>query len=74
MVHIQFSDLKIGRVSGSSGIFEGSNIQWKYKHYAKLNQTFGSVRGKQCLISNVQATLDDGDTFDFQTVRHPAKM
>jgi len=68
MVRIQFHDLRIGTVSGSSGIFQGRNLQWKTKHAAKQNLAFGTVNGRQCVISDVRASLDDGDRFDAQSI------
>jgi len=69
MVRIQFHNLHIGSVTGSSGVFHGSNVQWKYKHIAKQNQAFGTVNGKNCLLSDFRVSLNDSDPFDaFSTV------
>ena len=64
MVQIRFQDLQIGHVASSSGVFSGSNRQWGYKHSSKQNQAFGTVDGKHCSISNVNASLNDRDDID----------
>ncbi|WP_282939530.1 hypothetical protein [Paenibacillus sp. RC67] len=74
MVRIHFYDLQIGTVSGSSGIFQGSNVQWKYKHTAKQNQAFGTVNGKQLFISDFRSSLGDNDQFDSLSIIKPRKM
>ncbi|GGF98138.1 hypothetical protein [Paenibacillus abyssi] len=69
MVRIRYQDIHIESLSKSSGIYSGSNIQWKFKHIAKQNQAFGTVNGKACSISNVRASLNDNDQYDLLFMR-----
>ncbi|TVY02054.1 hypothetical protein [Cohnella terricola] len=71
MVRIQFHNLHIGTVSNSSGVFHGSNVQWKYKHAAKQNQAFGTVNGKNCFLSGVRVSLNDSDPIDTYSSVNP---
>lgn len=64
MVRIIFQNLSVGTVSKSSGIFSGSNVQWGYKQAGKQNQGFGSVSGRNCFVSDMDASLDDQDQSD----------
>ncbi|MCZ8511002.1 hypothetical protein O9H85_00840 [Paenibacillus filicis] len=64
MMHIQFRDIQVRTVSKSSGIFTGSNMQWKFKQHSKQNQSMGTVTGHHCLITDLRAEIDDGDDFD----------
>ncbi|CAG7637476.1 hypothetical protein ACFQI7_07725 [Paenibacillus allorhizosphaerae] len=72
MVRIQFQDLRVETVSGSSGIFSGSNSQHKFKHAAKQNQAFGTISGESCIVSDVQASLDDRDRIDMHNAGKPS--
>ena len=75
MPRIQFKDLRIHTVSNASGIFFGSNWNGSSKQAAKRNQSFGTVNGKLCRISDFRASLEDRDRLDFHSAVKPsAKM
>ncbi|WP_027092565.1 hypothetical protein [Cohnella thermotolerans] len=64
MVDIRFGEFRVGSVVQSSGIFAGSNTQWKMKHASKENQAFGTVNGQQCSVADVVGVLADFDEID----------
>ncbi|WP_276354380.1 hypothetical protein [Cohnella caldifontis] len=64
MVRIEFGDLRVGTVSGSSGIFTGSNEQRGFKSVDKRNQAFGTVNGERFRAVFVRSRLEDRDATD----------
>jgi hypothetical protein len=64
MVKIYFKDIKIDKITNSSGVFYGENFQAKWKHSSKTNEGFGKVSGdKNTLKGNYNLTVDP-DTID----------
>lgn len=45
MVRIEFGDLIIDRISDSSGVFTGDNLQVKWRSSLKCDEGFGSLEG-----------------------------
>lgn len=60
MVRIEFKDLIIDEVEGSSGIFSGRNIQVGWKAVIKTNSGFGNLEGdRNCSNSNKSIVVED---------------
>ncbi|KUO77623.1 MAG: hypothetical protein APF77_19920 [Clostridia bacterium BRH_c25] len=45
MVKIEFGDLIIERISDSSGVFSGDNLQVKWRSWVKTDEGFGTLEG-----------------------------
>ncbi|HYE82919.1 MAG TPA: hypothetical protein VEG39_12240 [Clostridia bacterium] len=45
MVRIEFGDLIIERVSDSSGVFSGDNLQVKWRSCTRSDEGFGTMEG-----------------------------
>ena len=45
MAKIEFRQLQIGKMSDSSGIFAGTNVQMNWKNRSETNEGWGSVTG-----------------------------
>lgn len=73
MVDIWFGEFSVGSVENSSGIFAGSNRQWKFKHASKENQAFGTVDGQEVVLTNVNGKLTDRDKIDSDSSGPPSK-
>jgi hypothetical protein len=69
MVRIRYNELRIETVSGSSGVFSGSNQQRGFKHAGKRNEAFGSVSGTKVRLSGIRTRLEDRDDTDMPTGR-----
>lgn len=64
MVNIKFLDLKIDSIAKSSGVYSGMNRQLYYKHYAKQNQSFGTITGQGNKLIYAKSKLHDCDQID----------
>jgi hypothetical protein len=64
MVDIRFGDLRIGHISGNSGVFAGDNRLTQFRHASKHNQAFGSVTGKRSLLAEIHSVANDRDRID----------
>lgn len=73
MVDIWFGEFRVGNVSNGSGIFAGSNQQWKHKHASKENQAFGTVDGREVVLTNIIGKLLDHDEIDTDSSGPPHK-
>jgi len=45
MVRIEFCDLIIDKISDTSGVFTGDNLQVKWRCSSKIDEGFGSLEG-----------------------------
>ncbi|CAM3823963.1 hypothetical protein COLU111180_09600 [Cohnella lubricantis] len=73
MVDIWYGEFRVGNVSNGSGIYAGSNQQWKYKRASKQNQAFGAVRGQGSLVTEIKVRLSDRDKIDSDSSGPPPK-
>lgn len=64
MVNIKFADLRIDSISKSSGVYSGMNRQIHFKHYAKQNQSFGTISGRGNQLTHAKSKLIDCDQID----------
>ncbi|GIP38171.1 hypothetical protein J31TS4_14510 [Paenibacillus sp. J31TS4] len=72
-MRIQFQELRVGTVAGSSGVFHGRNSQRGMKHVAKQNQAFGTVNGERVVLADIQAMMEDDDRIDLHSLFTPPK-
>ncbi|ANA80105.1 hypothetical protein PVOR_01425 [Paenibacillus vortex V453] len=73
MINIWFGEIQIGKVSSSSGVFSGSNEQWKFRNTSKQNQAFGSINGEGCSITDILVVLNDDDKVDSSSSSKPTQ-
>lgn len=64
MVRIWFGDLRVGKVSGTSGVFAGSNDLRRFRSAVKLSQAFGTANGESNVLRETGQTLEDRDVLD----------
>lgn len=64
MVNIQFNDLKIEKLSRSSGVFSGDNLHYRAKSMDKRNEGTGLFSGDRTVHVNNKHVVIDSDLFD----------
>lgn len=57
MVRIEFGDLIIDRISDTSGVFSGDNLQVKWRSSLKVDEGFGSLEGDYNSSVNNQSAV-----------------
>lgn len=64
MVRIKLSDIKIDRISQSSGIFTGRNMPYQWRHQTKVNEGFGHIFKENNNINYSVQIVHDRDIAD----------
>jgi hypothetical protein len=64
VVKIQFTDLKIGEIKSSSGVFTGTNNPRDWRHYSKKNEGLGPLSGNYNVSMGNRSSLYDLDIWE----------
>ncbi|MDN4526704.1 hypothetical protein [Fictibacillus fluitans] len=72
MVKIQFNDMKIDKLSRSSGVFSGDNFHFRANATDKRNEGTGQLSGDGTVQINNRHLVIDSDFFDIVHPDHPS--
>jgi hypothetical protein len=61
---IIFNNILVNAIDTNSGIFVGTNNQWYWNTGEKINEGFGTVRGKENLFCYTLSIVIDPDLID----------
>ncbi|WP_051344141.1 hypothetical protein [Alicyclobacillus herbarius] len=63
-IDFRLGGMKLGVISGTSGVFTGNNLQYGWRLSTKSNDAIGRVDGDACRIEAWRNTVVDPDVLD----------